>query len=715
MLNPEFNYIWLDFETTWLEIAKDVPIQIGIVQIDCKWNIIEEFQSLIKPSKKTDNLKDIVWFITWLNIDSLQSAPDIEEVNQKIKHFFNKKTIIIWHNIDFDIDFLKKFFPEIEFYDRIDTFSWAQKLIHYAPSYALEVLVEFLKSDSFFKKYTNNSDRQNERDFHNALEDSKHGLNLFKLLFQYLEDISKKYPELNKIFKYHQLLKKLFESFKIPKDIKKIEIPKLKKILPSHTKISANKEEKIDLDKIKSMERFFIWNYNIKEFLLDIGTNNQIILSFSNIQKLNCAKMILNEIWIKNLWFLKDDQTISYEKFEWLINKSVISEEEVSFVIKYYSHLMQWYGTLDLNNLNDHKIYYSIKSDKQQTKYPIILTTHGWLYSFLERWDAVFNEYKICFFDLESRYKTYNFYLSNPIDLYYTLNFIEILAYKYKLEQEMKPESDFSKQINTINEFYNFFQIFIWQIFIETKELFKNNETTFIQHNPIVDSWDFFRTNKLLPDLRENLNKLEELLSKSDFEIIQSQINKISDTLNKIVNITKKMYNQSDFYFLYSDSTKFTNRSEFIEMFSANKVYFFSNTNKALQNINTDKKNSNSFDINPIDQLEELINYLIYEYKQCDTIFVVSTRKEESKKIFEDLYQNNIHKDVLLLVENITWWYGKNIFKAQSKWKKIIIGWYQFLLNVFWSWIKIDKLIVYNIKWSSEAYILDDIKRYATT
>jgi len=68
---------------------------------------------------------------------------------------------------------------------------------------------------------------------------------------------------------------------------------------------------------------------------------------------------------------------INYEKFELLINKSKLSEEESLFLTKYYSHLMQGYGTMDLNNLNDHKIYYSIKDEKHQTRYPIVLATHG--------------------------------------------------------------------------------------------------------------------------------------------------------------------------------------------------------------------------------------------------------------------------------------------------------------------------------------------------
>ncbi|HCB52040.1 TPA: hypothetical protein DEP21_05780 [Patescibacteria group bacterium] len=34
MLNSDFRYIGLDFETTGLDPAKDEPIQIGIVEMD---------------------------------------------------------------------------------------------------------------------------------------------------------------------------------------------------------------------------------------------------------------------------------------------------------------------------------------------------------------------------------------------------------------------------------------------------------------------------------------------------------------------------------------------------------------------------------------------------------------------------------------------------------------------------------------------------------
>lgn len=78
----------MDFETTGLDINKDEPIQIGIIEFDGEGKIIGEYQSLIKPNKKTDELKHIVGFVTGLSISELESAPTREEVLVQIAQFF---------------------------------------------------------------------------------------------------------------------------------------------------------------------------------------------------------------------------------------------------------------------------------------------------------------------------------------------------------------------------------------------------------------------------------------------------------------------------------------------------------------------------------------------------------------------------------------------------------------------------------------------------
>ena len=85
-----------------------------------------------------------------MSLADLQDAPSCQDVHEDVLHFISKKTILIGHNISFDISFLQRFFPGAEFAYSIDTFTRAQSLLHYQPSYALEVLVEGLLRDQQF-------------------------------------------------------------------------------------------------------------------------------------------------------------------------------------------------------------------------------------------------------------------------------------------------------------------------------------------------------------------------------------------------------------------------------------------------------------------------------------------------------------------------------------------------------------------------------------
>jgi DNA polymerase-3 subunit epsilon len=102
MLN-KINFVSIDFETTGLDLQKDEPIQVGIIKFDHNLKIQEKFVSYIKPKKNIKELKNIVKFITGLNLNELKDAPSINDIKDKIKSFFNKNTIIIGHNVNFDL------------------------------------------------------------------------------------------------------------------------------------------------------------------------------------------------------------------------------------------------------------------------------------------------------------------------------------------------------------------------------------------------------------------------------------------------------------------------------------------------------------------------------------------------------------------------------------------------------------------------------------
>lgn len=104
--------------------------------------------------------------------------------------------MVIGHNIDFDLAFLRKFFPQLEWKFSIDTFRLAQTLIHYAPSYALEILIESLKTKPIFQQILTQFqiDFQDEESFHNAFFDAKLSIALFWYLVERVQLLSQKYP-----------------------------------------------------------------------------------------------------------------------------------------------------------------------------------------------------------------------------------------------------------------------------------------------------------------------------------------------------------------------------------------------------------------------------------------------------------------------------------------------------------------------------------------
>lgn len=95
----------------------------------------------------------MVGFITGLSTESLNSAPTPDEILDEISHFFGDNTVIVGHNIAFDLHFLAKFFPSLTWCASVDTFKLSQALLHYVPSYAQEVLIAQLQSKSEFQKF----------------------------------------------------------------------------------------------------------------------------------------------------------------------------------------------------------------------------------------------------------------------------------------------------------------------------------------------------------------------------------------------------------------------------------------------------------------------------------------------------------------------------------------------------------------------------------
>ena len=762
MLRSDIRMIALDFETTGLDTATDEPIQIGIVEFNNEGKIIGGFQSLIRPEKPLKELKSIVSFITGLSVEKLEHAPTRAEVEQEISTFFWDQTVIIGHNIGFDLEFLRKFFPSIARKAEIDTFRWAQTLIHYAPSYALEILCESLQSKANFQQILKNLQLflWEEANFHDAFFDAKLSIALFRYLVKRVEDLIQKYPILQELLAkskgtFAHLFQKREKSW-----IQPLVLPPLKKITAPHTQI-LSWEYPFTRTETLNRKKFQVKTLEFKKLLSSLATNKQTIFAFSNRSKLDIAKNLLNELGVKNLGFVKEEQTLNREALQAFVNKGQFEESEFAFLLKYFSHLEQGLGVLDLNSKGDYEIYTAVKDQRLTVNYPIILATHGGLFSLLEQPER-YQNYDIVFFDCEWWYKSYNFYLSRPYDLNYTLNYLDMLSYKYHLEHEISPDQEEKTQnLTTVEEFRQFFTIFMGILGQETKAFFTHTEATTQTLDPLKWNLSFYQTNLLLAKFKEREPRLQATLQAGEFTSIRKQIEHMQTIFEGMMIVEKKMYSKSGFYFVYAEEVKFTNREEFLEEFVGHRICFLSHTDEqlpalipeasripassasaipAIKDKNSDSTSSDSplptdsepqikpaipapsapnpqkpANIHRLSKTPSVLQAILAfdrEKSPNGTIFILSVVKEESKLLFETMIDRGLDQNFLLLVENITGGSGKNLFKAKHQGTKIIIWGYNFLLQLFAEKIAISELIVYNNKWNQQDLIFNDILRY---
>lgn len=712
MLNKNFRYIALDFETTGLDPKQDEAIQIWLAEIDINWKLIKEFKSFLKPQKDIKELRDLVAYITWISLDDLQEAPSIFDLEEEISSFFGENVILIWHNIQFDIDFLKKYFPNIEYYDQIDTMYLAQNFVHFAPSYALDVLVEYLFPKKEFKKIfqkLQNIPSFDSQDAHDALFDSKNALCLFMYIIQDMWWLVKAYPILSNFIQknlwlYHKILN--YQVDRANKKNGRLELPKLEKQLPGD--ISLTSKSKLNLRELNHKEKYFIWHVDINTIIATIvWSNKDVILSFANVAKLNIVKNILNDMWMKNIGFVRGNLIINKTKFNTFLNKKNFSDNELLFIFKYMSHVRHKMSILDLNTKFDYKINYYIQDNKKNEKHPVILTTHWWLFTILNEKKHLYYNYDVCFFDSEVWYKSYNSFLSKSYDLYSSLDFLETLYYKYTLNNQEN-----TKEI--IENFARFFEVFMGVLFAETKKHFVNIQDNYITLNPIIDHINFHETNALIKQFDKHKTLLESNLDSEDFEKLWSGIEQMFNILAWLLQVNKIMYSQSDFYFIYSEAIQFTNWTEFTDIFASHTIFFSNFDHSATKIMEATQKNE-VLNFKKIWDIDKIVNFVDTELSKNPnkTFFIISTIKTESKEIFEKMYAHGLDTKALLLIENITGSLGKNIFKAKNNGPKVIVWGYNFFIRLLSNKIDVDICVDFNIKWKMSEYLLNDMQRYA--
>jgi DNA polymerase III epsilon subunit-like protein len=173
------KYAFLDLETTGFGPQEDSIIEVSFVITDTDFNEIDRFDEVVIPEKS-----ELTPFIT--NLTGI-TPEEIQKNGKRIadlKAAIDEKlidTVIIGHNINFDINFLLANGIEIKKNERFDTHELSRILLPREASFALEVLSQkygFLHKDA-----------------HRAMSDVEASLDLFRLLQDKIQQLPKVFLE----------------------------------------------------------------------------------------------------------------------------------------------------------------------------------------------------------------------------------------------------------------------------------------------------------------------------------------------------------------------------------------------------------------------------------------------------------------------------------------------------------------------------------------
>ena len=142
--NQDINttYCVLDLETTGLSFRTEKITEIGIMKIK-NGEVIDEFSTFVNPQKP---IPQKVIEVTNITDDMVKDAPVIEEVFPKILDFIGD-SVLVAHNADFDIGFLKHNAKELGYSlenTYLDTLKLAKQLFPDFKKYKLGIIADKL-------------------------------------------------------------------------------------------------------------------------------------------------------------------------------------------------------------------------------------------------------------------------------------------------------------------------------------------------------------------------------------------------------------------------------------------------------------------------------------------------------------------------------------------------------------------------------------------
>lgn len=698
MLNPNFSYVSFDFETTWLDTKKDEAIQIWIVKFDHTCTVTDTYVSYIKPNKDIKELKEIVRFVTWVAREQLTDAPAIEEILPRIQEFFDENTIIIGHNIWFDLAILQKY-RDYTPAEQIDTYILWKACNHFKASYALDVLHKEIEKDT--KKMSSSVK------YHDALADSYAAAELFQRCIQRITHLRHTYLLLDYVIQESTwVLKKIIKRTEKPYKFseKKLFFPALKTSQSTNKKILT--KDPLDLQS-HSWKKWYIWHHSLHSFLKHVDrSENKYILAFTHKSKQHIAQQYLQQLWVATQT-LHNNVIFDPDQVNNFLQKKSFSDEEVLFVQKYYSHFAQWHSIMDVNSASDYMIFNALTTQKPTANQLVTLGTHMQLFQLA---DNISSDQTILFFDHDRRYTNWSKWKKQPFDPLRWISFLEQEIYKSRIAWDLTGEKARDTYAQQATLFVGVLSTEIDKLFLQFPHN-KQETDSILEHTRFPKAKPLFNS---LEIVHQEFIRYTESKSLHDTPAVQTCLKyrkQLCEYLHDACEIEKRMYNWDKRYYVLHQRNMYLWYEEFIEDLPKTPRIFLSNSNTQHDHI-------------WIKQEEEIVGMNIItegNWKLCirqfspeiKAQFVFSTSKQASQKLFNECVNQWLQNTYTIVAENITWGIGKNLYLAWQSTKPLIcIWWINFYLEALAKKFDFWTIFLYHLHGSKKEQLVHDILWY---